>query len=836
MAEAKRGLSSWLHKPKASSLQQEPEPAPVVFKSFASLEDASAATAKTTVTATSPLDISLAILRAKETINRISPDKRALVEEIDVEEDDGEFDEKAHWGRRSAASSRKKLKESRGKAQQQPNYSIKAFCVPQKESKQKVEDAPAATTATGSLEEMSTALLPAEEAKVVTHSEELVAQSQSSDEPQAKSSEENEQSSLVPESPSDTDSTEMTSFTEAENAPAPVDAEEPEVAIGDEEKSVETQQTTSEQSGKEKNELTSPAVITPGRPKRQAAMKAQELNEQARKQTPSLGAGGFITKGGAIIDLRTPPRKKPSKKNASSKRASAGSATSLVAVTQGSVAGGGELKTPVGRKRKLEMDRTTPSPGTKASQKESFFLTEQDKKQLQEIEAVAKLREQLRKTRENDLAFFSGKTAVNPFFQAPKAQSKSNGNGQSNNNGEASDVIEIDEQDTVSPEGTQVRKAKSKWSKNAVHFPSVQHVFCADVDSNELLATLKTTASLLQSIPRKVANLVPKEIILLDDEDDEMATSALSIKHSTLFATSTAHMQEQVHAESTFSDLFWFRQYLDSSSTTDDQQQPDLRFPLEFESEGLLIDSLVETYGMKEKRVREVLDGLIAAKGKRLEKEHNLTLVDRYVPVAASGIIGNKEPLRMLSSWLSAWKLGGDERERRSCFQAELYVFEGDDSDEDELSDLCRLFILEGESGAGKSAAVYACAEELGYNIIEINAGQSRAGKNIVEIAGEATQSTRVLHMGNPAEKKKQKSTKKSRKSVDGSASHLSLVLFEDVRVYHAVILTLGFHVHSFHDLYVLCDQFRWTWYLRKTRAFSRRSARLPSTPSAPSC
>ncbi|GAB9465580.1 hypothetical protein Gpo141_00002985 [Globisporangium polare] len=775
MAEAKRGLSSWLHKPKASSFsQQEPEPAPTTLKSSVSLEDASAATDKTAV-ATSPLDISLAILRAKETINRISPDKRALVEEIDVEEDDGEFDEKAHWGRRSAAPSRKKLKASRGKAQQQPNYSIKAFCVPPNESKKQQAEESVQATATGSLEEMSAALLPVEEALPIAHSEELVAQSQSSDEPHAKSSDENERSSVVPESPSQTESTEVGCTLEAHNGPAPVGIEEPEASNDDDAKepSNEAQPITSEQSANEMEELASPAVITAGRPRRQAAIKAQELNEQARKQSPPLGTGGFITKDGAIIDLRTPPRKKPSKKNASSKRSSAGSASSLAAATQGSGGSGGELKTPVGRKRKLEMDRSTPSPGTKANQKESFFLTEQDKKQLQEIEAVAKLREQLRKTREKDLAFFSGKTAMNPFFQAPKAQAqlKSNGNG--------SGVGSYED-----GEGTQPRKAKSKWSKDAVHFPSIQHIFCAEIDSDEPQPTASATASLLQSIPRKAVSLVPEEIVLVDDEDDEMTSSvsAHSTKQSTLFAASAAHMQEQVHAESTFSDLFWFRQYLDSYDDSANDEQPDLRFPLEFESEGLLIDSLVETYGIKEKRVREVLDGLIAAKGKRLEKERNLTLVDRYVPVTASGIIGNREPLRLLSSWLSAWKLGGDERERRSCFQAELYVFEGDDSDEDDLSDLCRLFILEGESGSGKSAAVYACAEELGYNIIEINAGQSRAGKSIVEIAGEATQSTRVLHMGNPAEKKKKSSKKKkSRKSVDGSASHLSLVLFEDV-------------------------------------------------------
>lgn len=780
MAEAKRGMASWLHKPKASSSEQEPEPALVVLKSAVSLEEASAVPDKMT-DATSPLDISLAILRAKETINRISPDKRALVEDIDVEDDDGEFDAKAHWGRRSAASSKKKLKARRGKAQQQPSYSIKAFCVPQ-QSKQ-----PSAVMATGSLEEMSAAgpLLPEAENLPVAHSEELVAQSQSSQEQQVKSSEENDDADGEPESPSETESTEVVSSVEVDNVAAPVDTEEPEVSDEEvtKEPSVEVQQTTNGQDDNENNEA-SAAVITPGRPKRQAVIRAQELSYQARKQTSPL-SGGFITKDGAIIDLRTPPRRKPSKKNASSKRTSASSASSLAATASKTTgAAGSELKTPMGRKRKLEMDRTTPSPGAKASQKESFFLTEQDKKQLQEIEAVAKLREQLRKTREKDLAFFSGKTTVNPFFQAPNVtQSKSS----NEDGGEASDVIDIDEQETISPAGTQARKGKSKWSKDAAHFPSIQHVFCTDVDCDEPQPSTATPASLLQSIPRKAVNLIPEEIVLLDDEDDDMAPSSHSAKQSTVFASSAAHMQEQVHTESTFSDLFWFRHYLDSSNSSQDRpanEQTDLRFPFEFESESLLIDSLVETYGLKEKRVREVLDGLIAAKGKRLEKEHNLTLVDRYVPVTASGIIGNKEPLRLLSSWLSAWKLGGDERERRSCFQAELYVFEGDDSDEDELSDLCRLFILEGESGAGKSAAVYACAEELGYHIIEINAGQSRAGRNIVEIAGEATQSMRVLHMGNPAEKKKQKksSKKKSRKSVDGSSSHLSLVLFEDVR------------------------------------------------------
>ncbi|KAI9913204.1 hypothetical protein PsorP6_005983 [Peronosclerospora sorghi] len=40
------------------------------------------------------------MMRTKEIITLISPDKRSLVEAIDSEEDDAEFDERAHWSRR----------------------------------------------------------------------------------------------------------------------------------------------------------------------------------------------------------------------------------------------------------------------------------------------------------------------------------------------------------------------------------------------------------------------------------------------------------------------------------------------------------------------------------------------------------------------------------------------------------------------------------------------------------------------------------------------------------------------------------------------------------------
>lgn len=782
--EAKRGLSSWLHRP-GGRLEEQSAPSSAA---------ASAAGVAAAVDATSPVDMSLAILRAKETISRISPDKRALVEEIDEEDDDAEFDEKAHWGRRStatAAARRKKRKASKAAAAS-PGYSIKAFCVPQEtkvsgdaaktqvdddtdECKKKEGD----SATDGAAVAVDVQEFIAEDAEYVPESTEVseelgagVGDARNGDEEEADSDDDQELEDEAME-----DSSSSTAKDDAESADDELDtAKKQESSDAPVE---EIQQQQQEEEGAAGSESAQQETTASSRPKRQAVLRAQEAQQQAKKQSP-LHSGKKAAKTGmaAFIDLRTPPQKEPGKKTSTSlKRAGAASKISSQTL---------ELKsTPsVGRKRKLEMDKSTPSPAAKAIAKGSFFLSEQEKKQQQEIEAIAKLREQLRKTREKDLAFFSGKTAVNPFFQAPPPQQPPKSSKSASE--ESVDIIDIDEDGAVdSTPGKGA--ARSRWSKEAALFPAFQHVFCADVDD------IEDQRSVVTGIQRKAADATaPDDVVVLDD-DDEMHSS---------FTSSAASMQQQVHTEASLTDVFWFQQYREVATTDakaaealvragEQELSPQLRFPVEYETESSLIEALVETYGMREKRVREMYDGLFAAKQKRREKEHNLTIVDRYVPVSASGIVGNKEALRMLLSWLGAWKLGGGVRDRQNCFQAELYVFEGDDSDEDELSDLCRLFILEGESGSGKSAAVYACAEELGYNVIEINAGQNRAGRSIVEIVGEATQSTRVLHMSNPADKSKKvkKATKKrSRKSVDSSAAHLSLVLFEDVRALAAFV------------------------------------------------
>ncbi|EGZ13361.1 hypothetical protein PHYSODRAFT_302987 [Phytophthora sojae] len=687
---ASQGLSSWLSGPMAEAAE---EGAEEQDKAKASSSD-------------SPLDISLAQLRAKETITSISPEKRSLVEEIDSEADDTEFDERAHWARRG---SRKKARASRraARAADKSQPSIALFCVKE------------AAPATDSQETEAEA-----DAVASAIAASQLEQSQKKENSKSKGRKKSKKAAV------------QSSGLEANSA---VD-------------------------GSNKDEGAS-GVMSSGRPKRQAVVRAEILQQQQKL----LDAVAARKNAAAFL---TPP---PSTK----KKAEEGSATTS------------------GRKRKLDMNKKKSSPPTKGAPPssspgsskaaKSFFLSEQEKKQLQEIEAVSSFREQLRQTREKDLAFFAGKTA-NPFFQARAVTKRSS--SAENSDG----VVELHEDGEGSDAKPRRGAGGGRWSKPLPLFPGVQHVLSGSLEAEGM----DTDAQEGSMPPKKAAPAADSSTAVVVIEDDAGGDSRLP---SEVMDHLKAAMNGQITTESSFSEQFWFREYLDSSSLPAPVvEMIDVTSPRPEESaetaaaelaqrETLLVDELVETHGLREKRVRELLEGLEQARAKRLDREQNLSLVDRYLPVNASGLVGNRESLHTLSSWLSAWKVGGGDRERLDCFETELFTFEDHDSDsEDEVGDLCRLFILEGESGSGKSAAVYACAEELGYEIIEINAAQNRSGKSIVELAGEATQSTRVLHVGGKEDKSKKKNKKKRRRHSEGrksldksSAASLSLVLFEDV-------------------------------------------------------
>ncbi|KAL7999907.1 putative P-loop containing nucleoside triphosphate hydrolase [Plasmopara halstedii] len=637
----------------------------------------------------SPLELPIDRIGVKETITLISPEKCLVVEEIDSEEDDAEFDDRAHWTRRGSRKKARAMRRAAG-AEEKSQPSIALFCVKNATSTKEVLGAELKKAA------LNDVVKPA---KVVQ--------------------------------------LDKTNHTKCEKMEKPKND-------GLEWDSADTPT---------KNGTAT--FMSSGRPKRESVLRAEILQQQ-QKLLDAVAA-----KNNAVSFL-TPP---PSTKKSSTQKA-----------------------TTSGRKRKLELNKkkasptlkngSTVSPPSTSNASQSFFLSELEKKQLQEIETVSIFREQLRQTREKDLAFFAGKPA-NPFFQARSCCIRSGGEESDDENVRDSDVSKI------------VQHIGARWSKPLPLFPDVQHVLYSCMDEKDLDTATQNWISLI----RRVTSPDKSSKTVVIHQANSGVDSKLSIES---MAHLRAAMNGQVCTESSFSEQFWFREFL-NSSTFPGVEIIDITSPCLSNSEmaatelaareTLLVDELVEAHGIQEIQIRELLSGLEQARIKRTSRKQNLSLVDRYLPVNANGLVGNRETLHTLSSWLSAWKIGGGDRKRLDCFASELFTFEDGDSDsEDEVGDLCRLFILQGESGSGKSAAVYACAEELGYEIIEINAAQNRSGKNIVELCGEATQSTRVLHIGGKYDKSKKTHKKKrriqseGRKSLDKpTAASLSLVLFEDV-------------------------------------------------------
>ncbi|TMS14725.1 ATPase family AAA domain-containing protein 5 [Larimichthys crocea] len=100
---------------------------------------------------------------------------------------------------------------------------------------------------------------------------------------------------------------------------------------------------------------------------------------------------------------------------------------------------------------------------------------------------------------------------------------------------------------------------------------------------------------------------------------------------------------------------------------------------------------------------------------------------DKYQPQHTSDIIGN-------TSGHSDWDCGEEESH------------DGEDM-------LCNTVLITGPTGVGKTAAVYACAQELGFKVFEVNASSQRSGRLILSQLKEATQSHQVDSQGVNAHK-----------------------------------------------------------------------------------
>ncbi|URE04316.1 ATPase family, AAA domain containing 5 [Musa troglodytarum] len=99
----------------------------------------------------------------------------------------------------------------------------------------------------------------------------------------------------------------------------------------------------------------------------------------------------------------------------------------------------------------------------------------------------------------------------------------------------------------------------------------------------------------------------------------------------------------------------------------------------------------------------------------------------KYQPENASEVCGNFQSVRQLSEWLKSWHDKG-QKSGKKCSSREHYTVEDDeilsetefdmDDREDDFK-LSNVLLITGPVGSGKSAAIYACAKEQGFIIIE---------------------------------------------------------------------------------------------------------------------
>ncbi|KAL6648410.1 hypothetical protein ACP70R_012634 [Stipagrostis hirtigluma subsp. patula] len=115
---------------------------------------------------------------------------------------------------------------------------------------------------------------------------------------------------------------------------------------------------------------------------------------------------------------------------------------------------------------------------------------------------------------------------------------------------------------------------------------------------------------------------------------------------------------------------------------------------------------------------------------------------DKYRPETAAQVCGNSEHVKFLTEWLKGW----DERGHKigaanGDINDSSYQDESDADYSDDASVCDNVLLITGPVGCGKSATVFACARDQGFNVIEVNTSDMRNGAYVRQKFEEATKS-----------------------------------------------------------------------------------------------
>ncbi|XP_023172348.2 ATPase family AAA domain-containing protein 5 isoform X2 [Drosophila hydei] len=116
-----------------------------------------------------------------------------------------------------------------------------------------------------------------------------------------------------------------------------------------------------------------------------------------------------------------------------------------------------------------------------------------------------------------------------------------------------------------------------------------------------------------------------------------------------------------------------------------------------------------------------------------------LLFTEKYKPLLFEQVLVNLTPVQELRDFLANWN-GASASNRNS----QPFEDSSNDHDSSSMSASCNTMVLLGPCSSGKTNAVFALANDMNFNVLEINAGMRRTGKKLIQELQEATQSHQI--------------------------------------------------------------------------------------------
>lgn len=164
-----------------------------------------------------------------------------------------------------------------------------------------------------------------------------------------------------------------------------------------------------------------------------------------------------------------------------------------------------------------------------------------------------------------------------------------------------------------------------------------------------------------------------------------------------------------------------------------------------------------------------ILSQIVFNRSNEKKKNQQRQWVDEYRPKTVYGLLGDRHNSIYLKDWLHQMKIapmsapttsGGIKKNKlvkKKKIVDDLDLLSLDIDDDDDFmptkktakqlkneSIKSNIILVAGDHGVGKTTMVYTVAEQLGYEVFEINPGSRRSGKDIMSMVGEMTKSHHV--------------------------------------------------------------------------------------------